>query len=111
MNKQNESRRIPYVKNSKHIEEIKKDFPILQNRNISYLDNGATTWKPQCVIDKITDYYTNYTANAHRGDYDISLKVDNEYENARDLVKEFINAKTRKEIIFTSGATDSLNKL
>ena len=58
---------------------------------------------------KNTDYYTKYTANAHRGDYDISLKVDNEYEGARDLVKEFINAKSRKEIIFTSGTTDSLN--
>lgn len=86
----------------------REEFPMLKTQNI-YLDNGATTWKPQCVIDKITDYYTNYTANAHRGDYDISLKVDNEYENARDLVKEFINAKTRKEIIFTSGTTDSLN--
>ena len=85
-----------------------KDFPMM-NSGYIYLDNGATTWKPQVVIDKINEYYTKYTANAHRGDYDISLKVDNEYENTRDLVKEFINAKTRQEIIFTSGATDSLN--
>ena len=86
----------------------REEFPML-NTNYIYLDNGATTWKPQSVINKITEYYTKYTANAHRGDYDISLKVDNEYEGARDIVKEFINAKSRKEIIFTSGTTDSLN--
>ena len=86
----------------------REEFPML-NTNYIYLDNGATTWKPKSVIQKITDYYTKYTANAHRGDYDISLKVDNEYEGARDLVKEFINAKSRKEIIFTSGTTDSFN--
>ncbi len=86
----------------------REDFPMVSTGYI-YLDNGATTWKPQVVIDKINDYYTKFTANAHRGDYNISLKVDNEYENARDIVKEFINAKTRQEVIFTSGATDSLN--
>ncbi len=86
----------------------REDFPMIRSGYI-YLDNGATTWKPQIVIDKINDYYTKFTANAHRGDYDISLKVDNEYENARDVVKEFINAKTRQEIVFTSGTTDSLN--
>ena len=69
----------------------REDFPMLNNTNYIYLDNGATTWKPLPVINKITDYYTKYTANAHRGDYDISLKVDNEYEGARDIVKEFIN--------------------
>ena len=88
----------------------REDFPML-NTNYIYLDNGATTWKPKCVVDKINEYYTKYTANAHRGDYDISLKVDNEYENARDLVKEFINAKTRQEIVFTSGTTNSLNMI
>jgi len=88
----------------------REDFPML-NTNYIYLDNGATTWKPKYVIDKITDYYTKYTANAHRGDYDISLKVDNEYESSRDTIKEFINAKTRQEIIFTSGTTDSINMI
>ena len=88
----------------------REEFPML-NTNYIYLDNGATTWKPKCVVDKIIEYYTKYTANAHRGDYDISLKVDNEYENARDLVKEFINAKTRQEIVFTSGTTNSLNMI
>ena len=88
----------------------REDFPML-NTNYIYLDNGATTWKPTYVVNKINEYYTKYTANAHRGDYDISLKVDNEYENARDLVKEFINAKTRQEIIFTSGTTNSINMI
>lgn len=86
----------------------REDFPMM-NTNYIYLDNGATTWKSKYVIEKINDYYTKYTANAHRGDYDISLKVDNEYESSRDTIKEFINAKTRQEIIFTSGTTDSLN--
>ena len=86
----------------------REDFPMLDN-NLIYLDNGATTLKPKQVIDKITDYYTNYSANAHRGDYDISLRVDNEYEGTRKKVKEFINANSTKEIVFTSGTTDSLN--
>lgn len=87
---------------------VMKDFPML-NKDIIYLDNGATTFKPQCVIDAMSDYYSNYCANAHRGDYDISLKVDMAYEGTRDKVQKFINAKHREEIIFTSGATESLN--
>ena len=86
----------------------REDFPMLQ-KDIIYLDNGATSLKPQCVINKMVDYYENYSANAHRGDYDISYKVDLEYENTRDLVKDFIGAKKKEEIVFTSGATDSLN--
>lgn len=84
------------------------DFPMLK-QDLIYLDNGATTLKPQCVIDKIKDYYENYSANAHRGDYDISYKVDMEYENAREEIRKFINAKEKEEVIFTSGATESLN--
>ena len=86
----------------------REDFPMLKHDWI-YLDNGATSLKPQSVIDKQVDYYENYSANAHRGDYDISYKVDLEYENARDLVKDFIGAKRKEEIVFTSGTTDSLN--
>ncbi len=86
----------------------REDFPMIDTGYI-YLDNGATTWKPKQVIDKLTEYYTSYTANAHRGDYDLSLRVDTEYENARDTIQNFINAKSRKEIIFTSGTTNSLN--
>ena len=84
------------------------DFPMLK-QDIIYLDNGATSLKPQVVIDKIVDYYENYSANAHRGDYDISYKVDLEYENTRELVREFIGARKKEEIVFTSGTTDSLN--
>ncbi len=85
----------------------REDYPMLK-QNIIYFDNGATTFKPQCVIDAMTDYYENYSANAHRGDYEISYKVDVEYEGVRDKVARFINAK-RNEIVFTSGATESLN--
>lgn len=88
----------------------REDFPILKQEFI-YFDNGATTLKPQKVIDAVVDYYTNYTANAHRGDYDNSLKVDRMYEEVRSKVKKFIHAEKEKEIIFTSGATDSLNRV
>lgn len=86
------------------------DFPML-NKGLIYFDNGATTQKPISVINKMMDYYTKYCANAHRGDYDISLKVDMEYENARDIAKKFLNAKERSEIIFTSGSTEGLNMI
>ena len=88
----------------------REDFPLLKE-DIIYFDNSATSLKPKCVIDKITDYYTNYPANAHRGDYDLSYKVDQEYEETRNLVKEFINAEYLEEIIFTNGTTDSLNMI
>lgn len=88
----------------------REDFLIL-NDNLIYFDNGATTLKPKCVSEKVSEYYNYYSANAHRGDYELSLKVDSEYENTRKLVKEFINAKSTKEIVFTSGTTDSLNKI
>ncbi|MBR1679307.1 MAG: cysteine desulfurase [Bacilli bacterium] len=87
-----------------------EDFPMLRQEYI-YFDNGATTLKPQCVIDKIKDYYENYSANAHRGDYDFSYKVDQAYENAREIVRNFIHAKKREEIVFTSGTTQSLNMI
>lgn len=88
----------------------REDFPML-NEDIIYLDNGATSLKPKCVIDKMTEYYEKYSANAHRGDYDISFKVDVEYEKAREEVKNFINARSKEEVVFTSGATDSLNMI
>lgn len=88
----------------------REDFPMLNN-DIIYLDNSATSLKPKCVIDKMIDYYENYSANAHRGDYDISYKVDLEYEGTRDLVARYINAKDPEEIVFTSGTTESLNMI
>ena len=84
------------------------DFKMF-DQDIIYFDNGATTFKPYCVINAVKDYYENYSANAHRGDYDISYKVDLKYENVRDKVKDFINAKEKEEIIFTSGTTMSIN--
>lgn len=88
----------------------REDFMMLKN-DLVYLDNGATTLKPTCLSESISNYYNNYSANAHRGDYDISLKVDKMYEQTRDILKELLNAKSNKEIVFTSGATDSLNKI
>lgn len=88
----------------------REDFPILKNE-IIYFDNGATTLKPKCVIDSIVDYYSNYSANSHRGDYDITLKVDAMYEDVRYKVKNFINASKSEEIVFTSGSTKSLNMI
>ena len=88
----------------------REDFPLLKE-DIIYFDNSATSLKPKCVIDKMNEYYTNYPANAHRGDYDLSYKVDQEYEETRELVKDFINAKYLEEIVFTSGTTESLNMI
>lgn len=88
----------------------KNDFPMM-NKNIVYFDNAATTFKPYRVINKINEYYIEYNANSHRGDYDISFKVDDEVDYTRDLVKTFINAKRKDEIIFTKNTTDSLNMI
>ena len=88
----------------------KNDFPMLNN-NIVYFDNAATSLKPKCVINKLVEYYTMYSANSHRGDYDISFKVDDEIDNTRILVKDFINAKRKEEIIFTKNTTESLNMI
>lgn len=94
--------------------KYRQDFPMLQgktmqNEPLVYLDNGATTFKPQVVIDAIVDYLSNYTANAHRGDYDLSAIVDERYEKARQDVATFIHAKHKEEVVFTSGTTDALN--
>ena len=86
-----------------------KNTILMKEKSIIYFDNAATSLKPKRVIDKIVDYYSNYSANSHRGDYDISFKVDDEIDNTRDLVRKFINAKRKEEIIFTKNTTDSLN--
>ena len=89
----------------------REDFPIIKNKpELIYFDNGATTLKPQCMIDATSEYYEKYSANAHRGDYDISLKVDMAYEGVREAVAKFINAE-KNEIIFTSGSTEGLNEV
>ncbi|MCI9093938.1 MAG: SufS family cysteine desulfurase [Coprobacillus sp.] len=93
---------------------IRKDFPMLNGKlmhehPLIYFDNGATTLKPQVVIHSVCDYLTNYSGNAHRGDYDLSHEVDEQYEKTREIVKKFIHAQRKEEIVFTSGTTDSLN--
>jgi len=90
----------------------REDFPIFSlHDDLVYFDNGATTLKPQKVIDSVVEYYSSYTANAHRGDYDNSLEVDQRYEGVRTKVKEFIGADRSEEVIFTKGTTDSLNMI
>ena len=93
--------------------DTKKDFPIFENKKNSthpliYFDNASTTQKPQCVIDTLVNYYTQYNANIHRGAYSIAEKATLEFENARSEVAKFINANN-KEIIFTKGTTESIN--
>lgn len=94
--------------------QLKLDFPMLnkkmQNHRLIYLDNASTTFKPRYVLNAIEDYYCNFTANSHRGDYDIAHKVDEEYGLAREKVASFINANAN-EIVFTSGASMSLNMI
>lgn len=94
------------------IEAIRREFPMLnqkmQGHNLVYFDNGATSLKPKCVIDSIVDYYSNFSANAHRGDYDIAHKVDEEFDRVRHKVANFINCEDN-EVIFTSGCSMSLN--
>lgn len=89
--------------------ELKKDFPLLENRDIVYLDNGATSQKPYTVIEKVKEFYEKYNANPHRGAYSLSIEATEMYEKARDKVQKFINAKYREEIIFSKNATESLN--
>ena len=88
---------------------FKDEFPILQERKISYLDSGATTQKPQCVIDAIESYYKECNANPHRGAYSLSIEATEKYESTREKIAKFINAKNREEIIFSKNATESLN--
>ena len=92
-----------------NIEQIKKDFPILQQKNITYLDSGATTQKPMQVIKSIEDFYKRYNANPHRGAYSLSIEATKVYENTRAKIAKFINTKHIEEIIFTKNATEALN--
>lgn len=87
---------------------VKSEFPML-DEDLIYFDNGATTFKPYSVIEAMNRYYYTHTSNAHRADYDISLKTNHEFEKTRLLVKDFIKANSIKEIIFTSGTTSSIN--
>ena len=96
-----------------NIREIREDFPALRQtvygKNLIYFDNGATSQKPQFVIDAINRYYSKENANIHRGVHHLSQKATNEYEASRKTIAAYLNAKKDHEIIFTKGTTDSIN--
>ena len=89
--------------------DIRKDFSILNNQDIAYLDSGATTQKPKQVIEAIDNYYDSANANPHRGAYKLSIKATEVYDEARKKVCDFINANSSEEIVFTRNATESVN--
>ena len=94
-------------------EQIKRDFPVLQQKvnghDLVWLDNGATTQKPNQVIDKISEYYRTYNSNIHRGAHTLAARATDAYEEAREKVQRFINAATSEEIIFVRGTTEGIN--
>ncbi len=94
-----------------NIEGLRNDFPILKNREITYLDSGATAQKPIQVINAINEFYEKYNANPHRGAYSLSIEATQAYENTRMKIAKFINAKYREEIVFSKNATESLNTI
>ena len=97
------------------LNKIREDFPILSrtvyNRPLVYLDNGATTQKPRCVVDAITDEYYSVNANVHRGVHFLSQQATELHEASRETVRKFINARSTNEIVFTRGTTESINLL
>lgn len=98
------------------VDDIRKDFPLLDEKvrgkqNLIYFDNAASTQKPRCVIDALSNYYTNLNANVHRGVHWLSGKATDEFELARQRVQQFINAPHSEDIIFTRGTTESINLL
>ncbi|MCW5945975.1 MAG: cysteine desulfurase [Fimbriimonadales bacterium] len=90
------------------VERIRRDFPIL-GKGIAYLDNAATTQKPQRVIDRITRFYREQNGNVHRGVHDLSVMATREYEGARQRIAKDINAKSEREIVFVRGTTEAIN--
>ena len=98
-----------------NVEEIRADFPILSRtvygKPLVYLDNGATTQKPRCVVDAITDEYYSVNANVHRGVHFLSQQATELHEASRETVRRFINARSTNEIVFTRGTTESINLL
>ena len=95
------------------VSQVRKDFPILEekiyDKPLVYLDNGATTQRPLTVIDKMTEYYLRYNSNVHRGVHYLSNKCTDANEEAREIVRKFINAAFTEELIFTRGTTESIN--
>ena len=99
----------------KDISEIRADFPVLRRlvygKPLIYFDNGATTQKPESVIEAVKEVFTTYNSNIHRGVHALSDKASEEYEKAREKVRSFINASKREEVVFTSGTTGSINSI
>ena len=92
------------------VNKVRNDFPMLKNNpDIVYFDSAATSLKPDCVIKAVSDYYSKYTSNIHRGDYDISFVTSKAYDDTRKIIQKLINANDEKEIVFTSGDTESIN--
>lgn len=89
--------------------EVKKDFPIFEATDVAYLDSSATTQKPKSVIESMEKFYSKFNANPHRGAYELSLEATRLYEEAREKIAKFINAKNSEEIIFTKNASEALN--
>lgn len=93
-----------------NIEEIRADFPLLRaNPKLAYLDNSATSQRPECVLRAVTDFYEKSNANPLRGLYDLAQNATETYEAAREMVRDFLNAKSAEEIVFTRNATEALN--
>ena len=96
-----------------NVEKVRADFPILKRvdrgKQMVYLDSGATTQKPKQVIDAISDYYSNSNANVHRGIYPVGVEASSLYENAREVVANFLGGVESREIVFTRGATEAIN--
>ena len=93
------------------IEKVRKDFPMIQNNpDLIYFDNAATSLKPQCVIDAVTDFYTKHTSNVHRGDYAIAAENDRLYDGTRNIIAKFINCDP-DEVVYTHNVTQSLNEV
>jgi len=88
---------------------IKKEFPIFNNKNLIYLDSANSSQKPQSVIDRINDFYSNEFSNVGRSVHALSIAATNNYENTRVSVQKYINAKDKDEIVFTKGATEAIN--
>ena len=92
-----------------NLSNIKKEFPIFNNKNLVYLDSANSSQKPQSVIDRINDFYSNEFSNVGRSVHALSIAATNNYENTRVSVQKYINAKNKEEIVFTKGATEAIN--
>lgn len=92
-----------------NVKDVKRDFPVLQNRDVIYLDNAATTLTPESVIQSLQDYYQNLGASVHRGIYQLADETTEKYERSRNRVADFIGASSPREIVFTKNCTEGLN--